>query len=90
MAEKPTVRVTKPALYKMVSFRGVDTEASTETNQGLKATVSAVNSLGGTLNSIAVAMEATLTEMKRSTSIMISNQGQLERYNKKSSNAAEY
>ena len=83
MAEKPTVRVTKPALYKMVSFRGVDTEASTETNQGLKATVSAVNSLGGTLNSIAVAMEATLTEMKRSTSIMISNQGQLERYNKK-------
>lgn len=83
MAEKPTVRVTKPALYKMVSFRGVDNEASTETNQGLKATVSAVNSLGGTLNSIAVAMEATLTEMKRSTSIMISNQGQLERYNKK-------
>jgi len=86
MAEKPTVRVTKPALYKMVSFKGVDTQASTETNQGLKATVTAVNSLGGTLNSIAIAMEATLTEMKKSTQIMISNQGRIEKYNTKRDN----
>jgi len=83
MAERPTIRVTKPALYKMVSFKGIDTEASTETSSGLKSTISAVNSLGGTLNSIAIAMEGVLSEMKKSTQIQIQNQAALTKYNAK-------
>ncbi|BCU94723.1 MAG: hypothetical protein CM15mV6_0830 [uncultured marine virus] len=47
--DKPKTTIKKPALYKMVSFKGVDKSASKETkdmNEGLKVNLSAVNSLG--------------------------------------------
>ena len=51
--DKPKTTIKKPALYKMVSFKGVDKSASKETkdmNEGLKVNLSAVNSLGATVN----------------------------------------
>ena len=52
--DKPKTTIKKPALYKMVSFKGGDKSASKETkdmNEGLKVNLSAVNSLGATVNS---------------------------------------
>ena len=55
--DKPKTTIKKPALYKMVSFKGVDKSASKETkdmNEGLKVNLSAVNSLGATVNSLSI------------------------------------
>lgn len=85
MAEKPKTVIKKPALYKMVSFKGVDKSASKETQEittGLKKNLNAANSLGGTLNSIALALEKQTVAMKEMVQFQISQKGIDERYRK--------
>ena len=84
--DKPKTVIKKPALYKMVSFKGVDDSASKETKEiqtGLKANLSAQNSLGGTLNSIALALEKQTTTMRDMVQYQISQKGIQDRYKKK-------
>ena len=84
--DKPKTTIKKPTLYKMVSFKGVDNSASKETKDvqsGLKANISAVNSLGGTLNSLSLVANKMAGTMKEIVDFQISERGIQERYRKR-------
>ena len=84
--DKPKTTIKKPTLYKMVSFKGVDNSASKETKDvqsGLKANISAVNSLGGTLNSLSLVANKMAGTMKDIVDFQISERGITERYRKR-------
>jgi len=84
--DKPKTTIKKPALYKMVSFKGVDNSASKETkdmNEGLKVNLSAVNSLGATVNSLSIVANKMAGTMKEIVDFQISERGITERYRKR-------
>ena len=84
--DKPKTTIKKPALYKMVSFKGVDKSASKETkdmNEGLKVNLSAVNSLGATVNSLSIVANKMAGTMKEIVDFQISERGITERYRKR-------
>ena len=84
--DKPKTVIKKPTLYKMVSFKGVDNSASKETkdiNSGLKANLSAVNSVGGTLNSLSLVVNKMAGTMKEIVDFQISERGIQERFRKR-------
>jgi len=65
MADAPTVKVKKAALYKMVSYKG--------TNTGMQAVISGMNSLGQTLNSISLNSQAMVEGWRTNIATQISN-----------------
>ena len=88
MAKSPNPKVPKAALYKMVSYKGVSGGDEKHTglsaarevglmkkdfSKGFTAVVSGVNSLGASLNSIALGMSDMTASMKTSVSKQIKN-----------------
>ena len=65
MADAPTIKVKKAALYKMVSYKG--------TNTGMQAVISGMNSLGQTLNSISLNSQAMVEGWRTNIATQISN-----------------
>tara|TARA_B100000427_G_scaffold289580_1_gene265366 strand:+ start:7717 stop:10158 length:2442 start_codon:yes stop_codon:yes gene_type:complete len=65
MADAPTVKVKRAALYKMVSYKG--------TNTGMQSVISGMNSLGQTLNSISLNSQAMVEGWRTNIATQISN-----------------
>ena len=65
MADAPTIKVKRAALYKMVSYKG--------TNTGMQAVISGMNSLGQTLNSISLNSQAMVEGWRTNIATQISN-----------------
>ena len=89
---KVAAKVTKPALYKMISYKGVKGAESRYTpltaaqrlpkveksiGKGLTKVIEGLNSLGATLNSIASNTQSTLESWRDSIKEQISNNAAL-------------
>ena len=86
MEKAPATRIAKPALYKMVSYKGTTGgtykgfSASKEVglmkkdfSKGFTSVISGINSLGTSLNSIALGMSEATSALKTSVSKQIQN-----------------
>ena len=86
MEKAPATRIAKPALYKMVSYKGTTGgtykgfSASKEVglmkkdfSKGFTSVISGINSLGTSLNSIALGMSEATSSLKKSVSKQIQN-----------------
>ena len=65
MADAPTIKVKKAALYRMITYKG--------TNTGMQSVISGMNSLGQTLNSISLNSQAMVEGWRTNIATQISN-----------------